>query len=136
MFPPVLVSITEWMRETLSSSRQRFAADRRPILMMSRLKSRVPTRDFPLKILSVSGVGMVSFPCRLQHLLAKLFADSNQVRVGDLLASLDVLAVRPRQIALDGVVLEVDDRLLLVHDPAAGITGQRHCPRQQREEKQ
>ena len=53
---------------------------------------------------------------RLHHLVPPVLADADEVRVVDLLARLDVLAVGPLQVAFDGVVLEVDDGLLLVLD--------------------
>jgi len=45
---------------------------------------------------------------RLHHLVLEVLADADQVGVLDLLASLDVLAIRLGEVTLDGVVLEVD----------------------------
>jgi hypothetical protein len=57
--PSGATSMTEWMREIFSSSRQRWAVASRPILMISRVKCSVRTSSFPRKTLSVMGVGMI-----------------------------------------------------------------------------
>src|SRR5512141_1451222 len=119
-FPSGDTSITEWIREIFSSSRQRCAEASRPILMISRLNCSLRTRSSPRKTLRGIGVGMVGGGLqgagRLHHLVAPVLADLDEVRVVRRPAGLDVLAVGALQVALDGVVLEVDDGLLLVLD--------------------
>src|SRR6266511_1333912 len=129
--PSGATSMTEWMREIFSSSRQRWAEARRPILMISRVNCSVRTSSVPRKTLRMRDVGKIErSPGRLKlqvagglhHLLAPVLADADEVRVIDLLARLDVFAVGPLQIALDRVVLEVDDGLLLVLDLGLGLS--------------
>src|SRR5512138_930194 len=124
-FPSGDTSITEWMREIFSSSRHRCAEASRPILMISRLNCSLRTSSSPRKTLRVIGVGMggggLQVAGRLHDLLAPVLADLDEVRVVHLLAGLDVLAVGALQVALDGVVLEVDDGLLLVLDLGLGL---------------
>jgi uncharacterized membrane protein (DUF4010 family) len=60
MAPSGETSITEWMRETFSSSSTRCADARRPILMISRLNCSLRTSSLPRNTLRVMGVAMVS----------------------------------------------------------------------------
>src|SRR5437867_13108960 len=93
--------------------------------MMSRVNCSVRTRSSPLYTFRVRGMGIsrsgatargaeLQVGGGLHHLVLPVLADPDEVRVRHLLARLDVLAVRPGEVALDGVVLEVDHRLLLV----------------------